>query len=157
MANAMQIIGVIAGTVFSGTVVAAVLAFILDYRTKKSGGAVAARTVNLQVDAVALGNEGQAYANLLARINLLDLAAKQERESFANTIVNVRRDLTDARERIVQLEADRLRDGERMTVLNRNYRIAIAYIKVLRGFVNEATPDHLVPPVPVELELDFNS
>jgi hypothetical protein len=152
-----EIIVAVVGIVFTGGVVTAVLTFISARVKNRSDGLVAARTVDLQVDALALGNDAQGYKNLLARIELIDAANKQERESLSNTIVNVRRDLTDARERIVQLESDRQRDGERMSLLSRNHRIAIAYIKVLLAHINDATPAHLAPPVPAELELDFNS
>lgn len=154
----------VAGFSFAGLVFAAVFSFVREHRKDKATGDVAVRTVGLQVDAVAISNEAAAYQNLSARINLIDAAHAAERQSWLNALDNVRQEtaslrdeLTAARLRITQLERDREQDHDRMTTVNRQYRIAIAYIKVLRDHSYAGRPAYPPPPLPAELELDFNS
>lgn len=138
------------GILFSGVVVGSVLSFILERRQKKAQGVVAARTVDLEVDAVALSNESAAYRNLAQRIDLIEQAHNTERESLTRTISILREDLDNTRRRLTAVEED-------MGHVTKRHQIALAYIKILLAFIKDSGPDHRpLPPVPPELELDFN-
>lgn len=125
---------------FAGGVAAAVVTFVLERKSKKARGAVDTRTVDLQVDAVGLGNLAQ-------RLALIERAQDAERESWVETFASLRKGLDDALARIAYLE----RQVQQTT--NR-YREAVAYIRMLRVWINEHIPGDNAPPVPAGIELE---
>lgn len=123
------------------------LGYIMERRKKKAQGVVATRTVEFQVDAVAMSNEAARMQLIEDRLELIDEANRQERESLVRTITNLRGDLTGALNRLQQVEQE-LADAAR------RQRIAIGYVRTLLAYINDQIPNHQAPPIPDGLDLN---
>jgi polyhydroxyalkanoate synthesis regulator phasin len=135
------------GILFTGLVGGSFLSYVLERTRKKAQGLVATKTVDAMVDAAELTNEAARMQLIEDRLELIDEANRQERESLSRTIGNLRESLTGALTRLQQVEQE-------LVDLNRRHRVAIGYIRLLLAHINEHAPESAAPPIPDGLDLN---